>query len=460
MVMKILLPVLLIALVGLHGADGASQRDVPDMIVILVDGFRWDYTEIHKGLGLPGFDHLSSAGVRAKYLNPVFPPNSFPNWHTIVTGLYPESHGIVSNFMYDSAKESKFDLYDLDTTKDPEWWSDAEPLWITTTKDDINTALFYWSRCDVAWDGVLPKYCVPYDFNAANSHYFVKQLHQALDMIQGEDYQLIMLYTGGVDRQGHYYGPDSAEVAASVGEVDAVLQGLWEALETREMYNSTNVVILSDHGMTYTLPKDLEFVDIAPCIDRGQLLSTTEYGSYVNILPAPGYEQQVAEDLRKCPDIKDKVEVYLKDELDERYHYRSHRLIHEIMVIAKPGVYIRAFDEAFAVPAHAPIYVADHGYDNTFNQNPNMRGILYATGPSFAKGVEVGPVEQVDVYGLLCRALQLSSCHPHNGTMSRVEDFFMKTETSISPTFWEFSLVAFTLLFSLFILSLTSVLWR
>ncbi|XP_068212467.1 glycerophosphocholine cholinephosphodiesterase ENPP6-like [Palaemon carinicauda] len=459
MSMKILLPVFLTALLGSSEAEEFSRQDVPNMILILVDGFRWDYTEIHKGLGLPGFDHATSAGVRAKYLNPVFPANSFPNWHTMVTGLYPESHGIVSNFMYDSATKSKFDLYDLDTTADPEWWGDVEPLWITTTKEGIDTALFYWSRCDVAWEGVLPKYCIPYDFNAAKSHYFVKQLHQALDMIQGENYQLIMLYTGSVDLQGHYYGPESAEVGASVREVDAVLQGLWEALETREMYNNTNVVILSDHGMTGTLSKDLEFVDIAPCIDRGQLLSTTEYGSYVNILPAPGYEQQAAEDLRKCPSLIDKVEVYLKEELEERYHYRSHRLIHEIMVIAKPGIYIRAFDEAFSVPEHAPIYAADHGYDNTLDQNPNMRGILYATGPSFAKDVEVGAVEQVDVYGLFCRALQLSSCHPHNGSMSRIEDFFTKVETSISPTFWEFSLVVFTLLFSFFILSLSSVLW-
>jgi len=32
---------------------------------------------------------------------PSFPSKTFPNHFTIVTGLYPESHGIVDNHFYD-----------------------------------------------------------------------------------------------------------------------------------------------------------------------------------------------------------------------------------------------------------------------------------------------------------------------------------------------------------------------
>lgn len=51
---------------------------------------------------------------------------------------------------------------------------------------------------------------------------------------------------------------------------------------------------------------------------------------------------------------------------------------------------------------------------------------------AFVSGHKSGVVEQVDVYGLLCRALQLS-CHAYNGTMEHVEDFFDTGSSSGAP---------------------------
>ncbi|GBN57157.1 hypothetical protein AVEN_216313-1 [Araneus ventricosus] len=62
-----------------HG-DGTNK-----LLLILVDGCRWDYPD-QDSTGLPGFRKLAENGVRAPYVTPIFPANSYPNLYTIMTG--------------------------------------------------------------------------------------------------------------------------------------------------------------------------------------------------------------------------------------------------------------------------------------------------------------------------------------------------------------------------------------
>jgi len=61
--------------------------------------FRWDYYDQHKR-DLDGFEEFLSDGVRAKWVEPVFPTSSYPNWHTISTGLFPQHHGIIGTIYF------------------------------------------------------------------------------------------------------------------------------------------------------------------------------------------------------------------------------------------------------------------------------------------------------------------------------------------------------------------------
>nr|XP_027233430.1 ectonucleotide pyrophosphatase/phosphodiesterase family member 6-like [Penaeus vannamei] len=131
----------------------------------------------------------------------------------------------------------------------------------------------------------------------------------------------------------------------------------------------------------------------------------------------------VMESLRRCPTVGENVNVFLKKDVPEPLHYKAHRLILEIVVIAKEGYMIRPPQTAYSVPESAGSYEGNHGLDNTNGRNPDMRAVLYAVGPYFAPGVRAGVVEQVDVYNLLCRSVQLQ-CHANNGTLAHVEAFF------------------------------------
>lgn len=408
--------------VGVWGS--ISTQKPPPLIVILLDGVRWDYVSIHRGNGLPGFERFFSQGAAAEYVNPAFPTNSFPNWHTIVTGLYPESHGIIGNYIYDREALKVFSIDDLEGAKDPAWWSDAEPFWITATKGGLQSALFLWSRCDVPWDGgVLPRHCDPFRFAAPNTDNMVQNFRQAVDMIQNQGYSLAMVYDGIIDTQGHYFGPASSEVAAAVRDTDAALQQLWKDLSDRNMIDNVNVVLVSDHGMAWTGQGKVRELDVVPCLEESQVEKVVEYGGYINVQPRAGYAMEVMESLRRCPTVGENVNVFLKKDVPEPLHYKAHRLILEIVVIAKEGYMIRPPQTAYSVPESAGSYEGNHGLDNTNGRNPDMRAVLYAVGPYFAPGVRAGVVEQVDVYNLLCRSVQLQ-CHANNGTLAHVEAFF------------------------------------
>lgn len=62
---------------------GHIQQKDRKVILILVDGVRYDYV---KDPSLKGFSRMARKGVKAEYVQPIFPSNSYPNWYTIITG--------------------------------------------------------------------------------------------------------------------------------------------------------------------------------------------------------------------------------------------------------------------------------------------------------------------------------------------------------------------------------------
>ena len=98
--------VLAVLLLGIS-AGRAQEGAGPIVVLISFDGWRWDYmARAH----VPNLQALASRGVRAEALVPSFPTKTFPNHYTIVTGLYPENHGIVSNVIADPDFPQRFTM--------------------------------------------------------------------------------------------------------------------------------------------------------------------------------------------------------------------------------------------------------------------------------------------------------------------------------------------------------------
>uniref|UniRef100_K1S5B1 glycerophosphocholine cholinephosphodiesterase n=1 Tax=Magallana gigas TaxID=29159 RepID=K1S5B1_MAGGI len=95
------------------------------LIVILMDGFRWDYFD---HVDMPGFAKMAKDGVKVDYLQPDYPSLSYPNYYSAMTGLHCESHGMVGNYMYDVNQNKSFLIGANPDQSLPLWWDDAEPV--------------------------------------------------------------------------------------------------------------------------------------------------------------------------------------------------------------------------------------------------------------------------------------------------------------------------------------------
>jgi len=65
----------------------SSSTTAPNkLLLLLIDGFRWDYFDKIPSDQLPGFTRLRQNGVAVEAFVPAFPSLSFVNYYTIMTG--------------------------------------------------------------------------------------------------------------------------------------------------------------------------------------------------------------------------------------------------------------------------------------------------------------------------------------------------------------------------------------
>ena len=110
------------------------------VILVSIDGFRASYLNDYATL-IPTLKAMQYAGSYAKRMQSCFPSSTFPNHWSIVTGLYTEEHGIVSNSIYDPTLNATFNMQTLD----PRWWG-GEPVWNTAMKQNLRANVMFCQR--------------------------------------------------------------------------------------------------------------------------------------------------------------------------------------------------------------------------------------------------------------------------------------------------------------------------
>ncbi|MEE8360705.1 MAG: ectonucleotide pyrophosphatase/phosphodiesterase, partial [Gemmatimonadales bacterium] len=146
--------------IGLLAGCTESDRLPPTVILVSLDGFRWDYLDRPVA---PTLQAIARRGVRADGLIPVFPSKTFPNHYSMVTGLYPEHHGLVANNMYDPTDDSWYGLGDREAVGDSRWYG-GEPVWVAAERAGQLTAPLFWPGSEAEIGGYRPRYWRPFDF--------------------------------------------------------------------------------------------------------------------------------------------------------------------------------------------------------------------------------------------------------------------------------------------------------
>jgi predicted AlkP superfamily pyrophosphatase or phosphodiesterase len=381
----------------LFTAASLLAADVPDLkptvILISIDGFRYDYFAHGKS---PNLESLAARGVRASYMIPSFPTKTFPNHYTIVTGLYPAHHGIIANEMWDSDLNARFKMSDRKQVQDNRWWG-GEPIWVTAQKQGHKTAPFYWPGSEAAIEGVVPTYWIAYDDKRRTTYeYRVQQVVSWLDLPAADRPTFISLYFEDVDTAGHDYGPNSPQLDAALQRVDQALGQLLAALRNRGIEDRVNLVVVSDHGMAPASRDRLILLDDYVNLDTVHVVDWTPV---LAIRARDGDNASLLKKLKLAPHMT----VYPRSKVPRRLHFRDNKRIAPIIAVADVGWTITSRDWMAKHPDKK--YGGEHGYDNAA---PEMRAIFVAAGPAFKPHTTLPPFPNVDVYSLLAYLLNVT----------------------------------------------------
>ena len=381
-------------LLVLGGCAAPSSRQgghpADPVILISIDGFRADYLD--RGV-TPTLASLAASGVRADALKPSFPTLTFPNHYTLVTGLYPDHHGIVNNRMVDPASGRQFVYKDSQSIADPAWWG-GEPLWIGVEKQGRHAATVFWPGSDVAIEGTRPSHWLRFDGGLSPDRR-VDQLLAWTDLCGDERPAFYTLYLEQVDHAGHDYGPDSREVDAALGEVDRALARLVDGLKQRGLFEHANLVIVSDHGMTATAPERVVYLDDLVDVAAADVVT---YGILAGMNPKGDKTAGIFGTLLAA---HEHMRCWRKTEMPPRFHYGANPRIPALLCLADDGWIIGTHEYQ---ATHKKFSLGEHGYDN---DDPAMRALFVAHGPAFKAGLRVPEFDNVDVYPLLAHLLAI-----------------------------------------------------
>lgn len=132
----------------------AYPQSQPYVILVSFDGFRWDY--LNRGI-TPNLERIKNGGVSAISLRPVFPSKTFPNHLSIITGMYAENHGIISNSFPNFEKDYWYKMSDTSAVRDSKWYL-GEAFWETAERQGIKTASYFWPGSELSLEHRHPSY--------------------------------------------------------------------------------------------------------------------------------------------------------------------------------------------------------------------------------------------------------------------------------------------------------------
>ncbi|MCK4568661.1 MAG: alkaline phosphatase family protein [Bacteroidales bacterium] len=375
------------AIVFIAGSCCNKEESRPYLVVLSMDGFRWDYPD---SIPTPNLDVIAQSGVKAKSLQPAFPSKTFPNHYTMATGLYPNSHGIVLNSFWDPDSNIYYAIR-MNEAVGNGYFYGGEPIWVTAEKQGVKSASYFWVGSEAEINGYRPSIWKKYDHDFP----YEQRLDSVLAWLQLPEDQrphLIMWYMDEPDHSGHYYGPFAEGTNEVIMYQDSLMGVYLDKIAGLPIADEINLIITSDHGMQASDPERTEYLE--DYIKKSWLTELQGYNPNYNILAADGCLDSLYQALLTAEHFK----VWKAGEVPERLNYGTHPRCMDLIVCADSAWRIKIKRDGRRGS------LGDHGYDN---RNTDMHAIFYASGPAFKKGHFHPTFNNVDLYPLMAYVLGL-----------------------------------------------------
>ncbi|MCD4772822.1 MAG: ectonucleotide pyrophosphatase/phosphodiesterase, partial [Bacteroidales bacterium] len=390
--MKLVTKYLLIAsvlFIGFYFTSCKTEKqssDKPYVVMLSVDGFRWDYPD---KVETPNLDYIAKIGVKAQSLRPCFPSKTFPNHYSMATGLYPDNHGIVGNSFYAPDLDAHYAIRDRDAVENGDFY-DGEPIWTTAEKQGVISGSYFWVGSEAPCQDIRPTYWKRYDHDFPFEQRIDSVIYW-LKLPEEKRPHLITWYIHEPDALGHRYGPDSDTMKYEIHYLDSLIGVFMTKVNLLPHKDKINIIITSDHGMA-TIKKSKTV--ILENIIQEKWFDKIKGGSPVfNFEFNEEYRDTALAVLKSIEGLK----VWEHGKLPERLHYGTNPRTLDLIVVADSSYNVvwkerRAHDGG------------NHGFDNF---NTDMHAIFYAYGPAFKEKYSQATFNNIDLYPLIANILNL-----------------------------------------------------
>uniref|UniRef100_A0A8D9F2M4 Ectonucleotide pyrophosphatase/phosphodiesterase family member 5 n=1 Tax=Cacopsylla melanoneura TaxID=428564 RepID=A0A8D9F2M4_9HEMI len=405
----------------------------PLILIVSFDGFYYDY--LNRGI-TPNLLQLRSEGVYSQYMRNIFPTKTYPNHHSISTGLYAEQHGVIDNHIFDVKTNEVFNYSKAMFLRD-----DVIPIYTLNelAGNGRYSGSMMWPGSDYQYKNNTITYFKKYQYGGS----WNAKVDEVVGWFTNKDKpaNLVMLYFDEPDGHGHMFGPNSPNISTQIARCDAITRYLLDQLDHVGLKEKINLFILSDHGMSKVQMRDI--IDLSPWVND----TNAKFGGgspTIEIFPNQGKEDEIYQMLSKAAAKLTTFQVFKKEDMPERWHYKNNERTPPILALANVDYAFKdiwdeiKWFEKYNVTVTPDSTIGLHGYDNTDGASP-MYPIFLASGPLLKKSTRVDPFENIHLFSLWRQMLKLDPPTAPNlvtpGSLRSVDNLLADSgsETSTAP---------------------------
>ena len=407
----------------------ALPLSAQSLVVISIDGMRPDYVlkADEHGLKIPHLRRLLKDGAHATGVRGVLPTVTYPSHTTILTGVWPVKHHIVSNVVFDPLDRNQAGwMWYAEDIAVPTLWQAASKAglvvgsvsWpVSVGAPGINYDVpEYWRASKFPGEDVkllraistpgllseIEKQAGPYITDLDDAENGDRQrTRYAVAILKNKHAQFMTVHLASLDHLEHAFGPFSPEVNATLELIDQ------EVGELEDAAPGATICVLSDHGFTRT---DHSFNIVAALAEAGLVTMTNKKVT----------------DWKAYPDLEaGSAAIILKDPKDEETRAKLDKLLHRLAADPKNGIaqifdakQIAKFggrpDAAFWVDMQSNFSVVatdraakvggTHGYAPS---NPQLLASFFIAGPKI-KAVDLGEIDMRSIAATLAKSMGLT----------------------------------------------------
>lgn len=229
----------------------------------------------------PNFIRYIAGGAEVKTIRTIYPSVTYPAHTSMMTGCWPDKHGVTSNFGFTT--DSKEDTW--------QWFADAVKvgdIFTAAKKAGYTTGAVFWPvlGCHKSIDCLIDEYWLPRADQTLRSGFaevgsspemleiiernepllarsYLKTGRKnfciypeiddfligcACDVIRDYAPEVMFVHNGNIDHQRHVTGVFSPAIHPALDLIDRNIGQLGEALEAAGVLDKTDIFLVSDHG--------------------------------------------------------------------------------------------------------------------------------------------------------------------------------------------------------------------